>query len=347
MNLPIIDPATQLEIIDHLCVKLKACYVFPQVAGEICASLQKHVEAGEYSETVEAEIFALALTLHLQEANHDEHLWVRWHPEPLPDEDDQLRLNPQWQEQRRLEARRDNYGLHKVERLPGNIGSLDLRYFHRAEWCAEVVSAAMSSVADTSALILDLRKCTGGYPDTVALVCTYLFGEEAVHLSSIYWRDEDRTQEYWTRPDLPGKRFVDQPVYLLTSKSTFSAGESFASILQSRKRAIVIGEKTDGGAHPGASYRIHPHFEAFIPVGRAFDPLTGNDLEGLGVTPDISVPAEQAFLAAYHMALERVLADLGKSPGGPFKALAEEVRAALEEQSTGQFFCPSCRSRPP
>ena len=101
--------------------------------------------------------------------------------------------------------------------------------------------------------------------------------------------------------------------------------------MQTRKRAILVGEKTDGGAHAGASYRLHSHFEVFIPIGRSINPMTGANWEGIGVTPDISIPPEQAFNMAYKMALESILVSLGDSPSGPFKTLAEEAQTALEK----------------
>ena len=130
---------------------------------------------------------------------------------------------------------------------------------------------------------------------------------------------------------MPGKRFVDKPVYVLISKVTFSGGEGFAYNLQTRKRATLVGEKTDGGAHVGASYRLHPHFEVFIPIGRSINPITGTNWEGIGVTPDISIPSERAFKITYKMALESILVSLGDSPSGPFKTLAEEAQTALEK----------------
>ncbi|NTV38124.1 MAG: S41 family peptidase, partial [Anaerolineales bacterium] len=296
----VLDPATQNEILQTLMAKLKANYIFPDVAEQICAGLQKHQADGEYDDIDEGDFFALALTLHMQEVNHDEHLWVRFHTDPLPDDDGQLRLNPEWQAERQREAREDNYGLRRVEVLPGNVGLLDLRYFHRPEWGGEPVSSALASLARTDALIVDLRECPGGYPGMVALVCDSLFDGPPLLLHSIYWRDEDKTQEFWTTPERTGERFGTQkPVYVLMSRQTFSAAEGFADILQSRKRAIIIGEKTDGGANPGASYRLHPHFEAFLPIGRVTNPVTGTNWEGKGITPDISVPQEQAFTAAY------------------------------------------------
>jgi hypothetical protein len=328
----VIDSTTHTELVRSLSEKLKACYIFPDIAEEICTRLQKHHADGEYADITDGEFLAFALTMHLQEVNHDEHLWVRWHPEPLPDDDRPLRYNPEWVAERQQEARLGNYGLHKVERLPGNVGYLDIHYFHRPAWGGDTAVAAMNFLANVNALIIDLRKCTGGYPGMVALISSYLFGEESVHLGSIYWREEDVTQQYWTLPYVPGKRFADKPVYILTSKTTFSAGEGFAYDMRSRQRATLIGEKTDGGAHPGASYRLHSHFEVFIPVGRAINPISEANWEGSGVTPDVLVPQEQAFKVAYNMALQSVIGGLGEAPSGALKALAEEAQAALKRR---------------
>ncbi len=188
----------------------------------------------------------------------------------------------------------------------------------------------MDFLAHTQAMIIDLRQCTGVFSGKIVLICSYLFSEEPIHLVSFYWGNEDTTQQYWTLPYVPGKRFVDKPVYVLTSDVTFSSGEMFAFILQNRQRATLIGEKTDGGAHAGASYRLHTHFEVFIPIGLSIDPLTGTNWEGSGVIPDIIVPQEQAFKVAYRMALESILARQGESPSGPFGALVKEAQQALQ-----------------
>ena len=326
----IIDAVTQKEIINRLSEKLRACYVFPDVAEHICDRLQAYLHAGEYADLTEGNLFALALTMHLQEVSHDEHLWVKWHAEALPDNDGQLRLNQAWQEERKLEARLDNYGFYKLETLPGNVGYLDIHYFHRPAWGGDSAVEVMNSLAHTQALIIDLRQCTGGFPGMIALICSYLFGEEPVHLVSIYWRDEDITQQYWTLPYVPGTRFVDKPIYLLTSKVTFSGGEMFAFILQTRQRAIVIGEITDGGANAGVSYRIHSHFETFIPIGRTINPLTGTNWEGKGVTPDISVPQSLSLDVAYKLALQSVIVGLAEPSNAAQRKLVNEAQAALK-----------------
>jgi hypothetical protein len=330
-NKVLIDVATQAEIVQSLSEKLRANHVFPDVAEQICERLQKYLEAGVYTDITEGEFLAFALTTHMQEVNRDEHLWVRCHTKPLPDHEGELRHNQAWMDERRQESKLDNYGFYKVERLPGNVGYIDIQKFHKADWGGETAAAAMNFLSNTNAMIIDLRNCEGGYPDMVALISSYLFGEQPVHLNSISWRGEEVSQQYWTLPFVPGKRFGDKPVYVLTSRDTFSAGEGFAYNLKTHHRATVVGEKTDGGAHPGASYRIHAHFEAFIPVGRAINPNSNEDLEGSGVLPDIQVPQEQALEVAYRMALKSIIESRAEPTSG---LLLEEAQAALKEMKT-------------
>ena len=330
----VIDTSAQADIVQDLCEKLKATYVFPDIADKICDGLQKHLEEGDYSDIAEGRFFAYALTVHMQEVCQDEHLWVKWHPDPLPDQEGSLSQNQEWMDEQRLEAELDNYGMYKVERLPGNVGFIELRQFQKAEWGGAAAVAAMNFLENTGALIFDLRNCLGGYPGMVVLISSYLFGEETVHLNSIYWRDEDKTQQYWTMPYIPGKRFYDKPVYVLISKVTFSGGEEFAYNLKSRQRATLVGEKTGGGAHPGASYRLHPHLEVFIPVGRAINPITNENWEGSGVLPDVDVSQEQALKVAYRLALKSIIESIGEPVSGVYSQLLKEAQTALENLET-------------
>jgi hypothetical protein len=330
----VIDTTTHTEIVQSLSEKLRAYYVFPDIAEEMCISLQKHLDDGEYKDIIEGEFLALALTTHMQEVSRDKHLCVRCYPEPLPDHEGPMDQNQEWLDEWRQQARLDNYGLHKVERLPGNVGYLDIREFHNSSWGGDTAVAAMIFLSNTEVLIVDLRQCRGGDPDMIALISSYLFGEERVHLNSLYWREEDVTQQFWTLPYVPGKRFGDKPIYVLTSKDTFSGGEEFAYNLKTRQRATLIGEATRGGAHPGTTYRLHPHFEVFIPNGRAINPITGTNWEGSGVTPDIPIPQEQALKAAYRLALKSIIGNLGEATSRPFDLLKEEARVALEDLET-------------
>ena len=139
----------------------------------------------------------------------------------------------------------------------------------------------------------------------VALISSYLFGDKPVHLNDLYWRKGDKTDEFWTKPELAKIKFADKDIYVLTSNRTFSGAEEFSYNLKNLKRATIIGETTGGGAHPGGMVRLGDHFGVFIPSGRAINPVSKTNWEGTGVEPDIKVPKEQALKVAYLMALKK------------------------------------------
>lgn len=174
------------------------------------------------------------------------------------------------------------------------------------EWAAEPLSAALTLAARAQALIVDLRANRGGDPDTVAFVCSYLL-DERTHLNTMYWRAGERSEQSWSLPHVPGARFGgSKPLYVLSSDSTFSAAEELAYDLQQLGRAVVVGERTRGGAHPREGWTVHPHLEASIPVGRAINPVSGTNWEGTGVQPDIPCPAADSLDRAHTLALARL-----------------------------------------
>lgn len=117
----------------------------------------------------------------------------------------------------------------------------------------------------------------------------------------------------------------------LISKETFSAGEGFTYDMQARRRAIIIGEQTDGGAHPGASYRLDQHFELFIPIGCLTHPITKRNWEGIGITPDVQIAPEKALLVAHKMALAALIESLSHATLEPWPALLAEAQEAYKE----------------
>jgi hypothetical protein len=310
-----IDTRTSKDVIEGLLKELKAAYVFPETAAKMEADLRKRLDKNEYGEIKSARKLAEVLTEHLQAVSKDKHLRVFYSYDPIPeppkkdarpahDKDHEMR------ERMRQRARSVNFGFERAERLDGNVGYLDLRMFAPAELGGETAAAAMNLLGDTDALIIDVRKNGGGSPSMVALVCSYLFGPEPVHLNDLYFRPEDSTHQWWTLPHVPGKRYEGKPVFVLTSKRTFSAAEEFTYNLKSLKRATIVGETTGGGAHPGGMRKVHEHFGVFVPSGRAINPITKTNWEGTGVTPDISVPADRALPTAHLAALRKIAADL-------------------------------------
>ncbi|MCA1576558.1 MAG: S41 family peptidase [Acidobacteria bacterium] len=305
-----IDAATRTQVIDGVLRRLKDSYVFPEVAKRMEQSIRERAGKKEYDQITSAKEFATKLTGDLQAVSKDKHLRVRYSSRAIPERGPQREPTASEREERKRELGWMNHGFSKVERLPGNIGYLEFLNFMDEELGADTVAAAMNFINGTDALIIDMRNNGGGNPAMVALVCSYLFGPEPVHLNSLYWREGNRTDEFWTKKEVAGKRYLNKDVYVLTSKRTFSGAEEFTYNLKNLKRATIIGETTGGGAHPGGGFRITEHFGMFVPTGRAISPITKTNWEGTGVTPDVAVPADQALLTARVMALKKSLTTL-------------------------------------
>jgi len=202
-------------------------------------------------------------------------------------------------------AKRDNFGFRRVEQLAGNIGYLDFRYFASASRGGGTAVAGLNFLAHCDAVIIDLRRNGGGDPSQIQLISSYFF-PEPTHLNDIYTRSEDKTENFWTLPYVPGTLLDHADLYILTSARTFSGAEEFSYNMKNLKRATLIGETTGGGAHPTDALIVQTDFVLRVPMARAINPITKTNWEGTGVTPDIQVPAAQAFDRAYTMALEKL-----------------------------------------
>jgi len=302
-----INAQTQLEVIDSVSQALNQVYVFPEVAKKMEKYLREQYKNKKYKDITSLDQFTQKLTEDLQEISHDKHLWVgfasdemlaRFRGDTLTDEAKQLELE---------ERRRDNFCFKEVKILEGNVGYLDFRCFSDAADAGFTAIATMNFLAYADAVIFDLRQNGGGSPSMIQLITSYLL-KEPTHLNSFYVRKTDSINQFWTQAYVEGPRLTDVDVYVLTSSYTFSGAEEFTYNLKNLKRATIIGETTGGGAHPNDIKAFHNlNVGMSLPFGRAINPITGTNWEGVGITPDIQVPQEKALQTAHKEALKKLL----------------------------------------
>ncbi|SFP35775.1 N-terminal domain of Peptidase_S41 [Qipengyuania nanhaisediminis] len=299
-----IDAGMRADVVKALGDALEKNYVFPDKGTETGQTLERLLDSGKYDRFETANAFAEALRSDLREAGDDRHLQLRYDPEFVP-QGDHTDGPPSAEEvaETYRQMALHGFGVARTAMLPGNIGYIDLRFFGPPEAVAGAYESAIQLVSGSQALIIDLRSNGGGDPAAVAQFASHLFAKGDVrHLNSIYDRTEDRTREFWTDQSVE-TRYTGL-VYVLTSSRTFSGGEELAYDIQTQKRGTLFGETTGGGANPGGPVALAHGFTAFIPTGRAINPVTGTNWEHVGVKPEVSVPAEEALSTAFSAAIE-------------------------------------------
>ena len=287
-------------LIDSLIHTLKEGYVYPEIAKQIETRLYQLVAKGSYKSIDSAQAFCDTLSNQLVQWSDDKHLRLAFSYDTIASPTSE---NPPLPDFIRDFAVKNNFGFNKVQILDGNIGYINILGFFPMEEATQKGIACMEYVADTRALIIDLRENSGGFGAFCNFMLSYFFSSNPVHMLDMNFRQEQKIEQSWSSFYVPGKRYLNKSVYVLTSASTFSAGEAFAYILQAQKRATVIGEATGGGANIGTLVKLSPHFVINLPTGTVVSPVTHKGWEKIGVQPDVKVSAVDALKAAQEKAL--------------------------------------------
>lgn len=297
-------------IVQTLATKMNANYIEPTVAERVGKAIAAKDAAGGYASATSAKAFSAALAKDLRELSGDKHFGASV-SEGFRESDsaNAVPIQARMDKMRDMTVRR-GFGIEKIERLPGNVGYIDLHGFGPTEFSGPAYTAAMSLLSGTDALILDLRRNGGGSPASVAYLMSHFFPlGDSRHLLDIYNRPNNTTTQFWTVPTVALR--YDKPVYVLTSARTFSGGEHCAYDFQAQKRGTIVGETTGGGSNPVDWFSAGHDIVVAIPVARATNTVTRTNWENVGVKPDIAVPAAQALQTA-HVAILRNLVSSAK-----------------------------------
>jgi len=300
----VVDDATRTAVVDSLSAKLLELYVYPDIAEQMALKISTRLERGEYASFKTLEDFVAELNRDMLSVFPDGHLQISVMRERRSGSGD----DGDWWEEHSKNSCFNNFGFHRLDRLSGNVGYLELTGFDYPDLAGETLVAAMQYLSHTEAIIIDLRQNPGGRGELVQVLLSYFFEDHRVHFLTEQDGVRNIPRQWWTLPFVPGTRMPETPLYILTSANTGSAAEEFAFVLKNLGRATIVGDKTAGAAH---KTHIHTYpdlnIEIYMPDGRSFDPVSGKDWEGAGVAPDIPTEPEHALVTAHTMAIETLL----------------------------------------
>jgi hypothetical protein len=311
---PAFDKADAEKAVTDLATALEENFVFPDAGKKYAAMLRANLANGAYASFADAPTFADKVTEDLQAVHKDGHL--------------RLRVAPAEQ---RGQAQAPNGGpptANDVTRagwLAPGVAYIDFDGFPGNEATLAEVRKFLDTHKDAKHLIIDARHNGGGGLAEMNLIFEQIFAKPTTLVTmDIRQAVEEKhgtpfdandplmrkvsgpatiiRREHVAVPAARQSGLRDAKVYLLTSKRTFSAAEHLSLSLKRTKRATLIGEATGGGAHFGGMAPMGKGYAAFIPVGRTFDPDTGQSWEGTGVAPDVAVPADKALDEALKLA---------------------------------------------
>lgn len=330
-----IDDEARAKMAAAAARAIEVMYIEEDVAPKLAAETRRRMLSDAYRGLTPQE-FVKKLTADLQEQTGDGHLYARYReaeaalpvPADIGEVDRTIESLRQMmnagpgggpQQQRGVAAgasalttadtyRKMNWGLIEARVMEGNVGLLRIdRFAFPVGEAREAAIAAMAMVANTDALIIDLRNAPGGAETMATFLLSYFFAEERKPLISAHFRYTGRNVDSFTSPDVPvAKRRPDVPLYVLTSKQTFSAAEFFSYTLQKFGRATVVGETTGGGGYAGQIVPLGRGIFLSISVGKPVHPVTKSGWQKVGVIPDVAASRDDALRVAHEAARKRV-----------------------------------------
>lgn len=303
------------HVVSTLAKQLEENFVFPEVGKAYAAQLREGLAAGSYASFPDGKAFAAKVTSDLQAVHKDGHLAL--HVVPAADRSGPQAASPGGMPQ--------GSTILQSGWLADGVAYINFRMFSGNEATMAELRKFLDTHRDARTLIIDARQHRGGGLAEMDMIFPEIFGAPASLVQMDTREAVDRREgnpinasqlrlvsgpagvvrrEHFVTPAARQGGLAKAKVFLLTSKRSASAAEHLALSLKRTKRATLIGETTRGAGHYGAMLPMDDAFTyaAFIPVGRTFDPDTGEGWEGTGVKPDVAIAADQALDEALKLA---------------------------------------------
>lgn len=179
----------------------------------------------------------------------------------------------------------------ETRRLAGGVGYLRFNIF-MPDLMSDV-RAALATLADAPAIVVDLRDNPGGVGLMAPSVASLFLSTVGTLGTMRLRRGEIRFVTY------AQDHTFTRPLVILVDEATASTSEIFAGALQESGRAIVVGQRTLGAVLPSVVERL-PNGAVFQYAVADFRTPKGVLLEGRGVHPDVEVTIARSELLAGH-----------------------------------------------
>lgn len=306
-----LSEAQQKVIVDTLCSKLEKLYPVQDIGMKTSRYIHKCQEEGKYSKITLPSEFVQHLNNDLEAASKDGHLGIIYDPQMAAELKKEYESGDSGKSYADLtfeSERWTNYGFKELKILEGNIGYMNLQTFYSLKYAGETAAASMNFFSNCNGLIIDLRRNGGGWDEMVTFLASYFINNPDDITLSITRSTIDNS--YSTSKLLayvPGKRLTNIPIVILTSKSTASAAEAFASIMKHfSKNTSVIGETTAGAENPVSDIVLYGDYILRIPTWQKVFSYDITGWEGRGIKPDVETESDSSLEVAHLSLLQKL-----------------------------------------
>ncbi len=286
------------EIVKDISNKLRHNYVVKKLRVGYSDALTELLNSGKYDSITQGDLLADMLTRDLIKLSADKHLQVI-PPSNIKEvikrfgsDDQNMQANLKTTHKTSLEEGEEKIISSKITEQ--NIGYIRLSRFVDNESVTSKTRKIFSTLKDTKAIIIDLRYSGGGDARAVNDLLSYFFKKEEFKDLISDSHDSDQINNSAFENEL-SNTFYQKPLYILTSKKTFSAGEAFVYFLKKQNRATIVGEVTGGGGYRVDAFKLPYDFYFVNSIYTSFDTEKGEGWQGTGIKPDIVTTSKDAF----------------------------------------------------
>ncbi len=198
-----------------------------------------------------------------------------------------------------------------------------------------IMQTALADLADSEALIIDLRHNGGGFDNVSLKIASYFSDKEQVVATKSINNRNYQSDSYELKLNKSPIAVFNKPVYVITGRSTGSGGEVLSMALKALPQVTMIGETTNGSVSDVLGHQL-PNGWALTLSNEVYRDNEGTVVESIGVTPDVEMPvyATQDLFYYSNTPIDYIMQTTG--------AIKDSTPSKTEvDQAFEQYFAPT------